>query len=188
MQTRLFIYSLALGMLPGKALAKLVELELLNKSDLTIEYKDGIRSNPPTTLVLKELAAGKTAKFNVDTDQFPQLLIREKGKSAIAYIFEFTPTEKTSKMRVRFVADKKGPRLEPQTQLLRKIDGNITDDQIKMVGQVGEGYTPQSPVAKPETVDEARLLAKKLAEEAQREQIARHLANPSAYAQGAPAA
>lgn len=125
---------------------KSADIELLNKLNKPIAYAFGTRSNPPKIEQMSTVKAGDTAKVNnIDISKTPQLLLGEVGKSDMAILYEFPNTVK--KIHIRIVADKGTYKLEPQTTLGISRSGNVSQNDIKLIGT--RGTTPQRPAAQP---------------------------------------
>lgn len=178
--------------------AKREPITLTFKNDLAvpIEYSQGIRSNPPKTLILNDLAPGESAELKtVDMEQFPQLLFRQKNAKDIAFIYEFTG--KPDFIDIHVVEGSEGPKLEttPGKEKIKTGFGrfdkkNISSKNIPLVGTTGRADAIKSE-PRPYKLDpaaEAKARAKRMAEGAEKEKFARQLARPKTYKPTAPAA
>lgn len=141
------------------------EFELLNKLPVSVEFAVGSGSKPlagtykMNKLALTELKAGsKSQTLTVANKDFPQVLIREKNKPDIAYLYEIS-AKPGKKIFIRILDNGKGPVVEPQTW----VANSLTKDDIKLLNTIGvfeKGNAPKnekpSAVATVEKVDLAR--------------------------------
>jgi hypothetical protein len=184
----------AFGFGQASQAAKREPITLTFRNDLAvpIEYAHGIKSNPPANAIsLITLAPGAEAELQVDMEQFPQLLFREKHAKDIAFIYEFS-----GKPHYIDVHIAKGPKFEP-TPGKEKIKmgawtrdkKNIGANNIKFVGTSGRADAIKSE-PRPYKIDpaaEAKARAKARAEEAEKERFTQRIMNPGKYS-SAPAA
>lgn len=175
--------------------AKREPITLTFKNDLAvpIEYSQGIRSNPPKTLILNDLAPGESAELKtVDMEQFPQLLFRQKNAKDIAFIYEFTG--KPDFIDIHVVEGSEGPKLEttPGKEKIKTGFGrfdkkNTSSKNINLVGTTGRADAIKSEPT-PYKVDpaaEAKARAKRMAEAAQQQDMGMRMTNPGARAAAA---
>lgn len=177
------------GHLLQAAKPKPITLTFRNDLAVPIEYSHGIRSNPPTTILVRDIAPGASADMEVDMDQFPQLLFRQKNAKDIAFIYEFTG--KPDYIDVHIV---EGPKLEvtPRKEKIKTGFGrfdkkNISSKNIQLVGTTGRADAIKSEPT-PYKVDpaaEAKARAKRMAEAAQQQDSGMRMTNPGARAAAA---
>lgn len=84
-------YFLLVCLATGHSLvAKTTKFEFLNKTDKTVEVALGTRKYPPTmSSKTDRIGTGGVFKEEVDTDLFPQLLIKDPYAPGVAFVYEF---------------------------------------------------------------------------------------------------
>lgn len=108
--------------------------EFLNKSKNPIEIALGNRKNPPSyTSSVIVVQPGKKYAEEVDSSQFPQLLVRDQKLPEIAFLYEFSP-KPGKKIFVRILDESNGAKFEPQTFVMN----NLSKDDIKLIKTLGK--------------------------------------------------
>lgn len=184
--------ALSFGQMLQAAKREPIALTFRNDLSTPIEYSQGIRSNPPKTLIVKDLAPGQSADLTVDMEQFPQLMFRQKDAKDIAYTYEFTGKPDYIDVHIA-----EGPKLEPtpgkekiKTGFGRFDKKNIASKNINLVGTTGRADAIKSE-PRPYKLDpaaEAKARARRMAEAAEQERFSRRVATPGVYKETAAAA
>lgn len=122
-------YFLLVCLAVGQSLvAKETKFEFLNKTDKSVDVALGTRMYSPTMSSKTErIGAGGTLKEDVDTDLFPQLLIKDPYAPGMAFVYEFRDKKDkdkpvTTNIYVRLLEKSGATSFERQQNTLNNLD------------------------------------------------------------------